>query len=55
VKSGYAEVNGIKLYHEIYGSGELLVLVPGGLTTIGGIEGWCSRDGRLNRRWAALH
>ena len=32
--SGYAEVNGIKLYHEIYGSGEPLVLIHGGLMTI---------------------
>jgi pimeloyl-ACP methyl ester carboxylesterase len=35
VSSGYAEVNGIKLYHEIYGQGEPLVLLPGGLMTIG--------------------
>ena len=39
-KSGYAEVNGIKLYHEIYGSGEPLVLIHGGLTTIGEMQGW---------------
>lgn len=35
VSSGYAEVNGIKLYHEVYGEGEPLVLLPGGLMTIG--------------------
>src|SRR5437588_3567294 len=35
VSSGYADVNGIKLYHEIYGQGEPLVLVHGGLMTIG--------------------
>jgi pimeloyl-ACP methyl ester carboxylesterase len=35
VSSGYADVNGIKLYHEIYGQGEPLVLLPGGLMTIG--------------------
>ncbi len=34
VASGYAEVNGIGLYHEIYGAGEPLVLLPGGLMTI---------------------
>jgi pimeloyl-ACP methyl ester carboxylesterase len=33
--SGYADVNGIQLYHEIYGQGEPLVLLPGGLMTIG--------------------
>jgi pimeloyl-ACP methyl ester carboxylesterase len=40
VSSGYADVNGIKLYHEIYGEGEPLVLIPGGLTTIGEMQGW---------------
>ena len=39
-KSGYADVNGIKLYHEIYGEGEPLVLIHGGLTTIGEMQGW---------------
>src|SRR5262245_58860500 len=38
-RTGYAEVNGIKLYHEIYGSGEPLVLIHGGLTTIGEMQG----------------
>jgi pimeloyl-ACP methyl ester carboxylesterase len=38
--SGYADVNGIKLYHEIYGEGDPLVLIHGGLTTIGQIQGW---------------
>jgi pimeloyl-ACP methyl ester carboxylesterase len=38
---GYASVNGIKLYHEIYGQGgEPLVLIHGGLTTIGELQGW---------------
>ena len=40
VSSGYADVNGIKLYHEIYGDGEPLVLIHGGLTTIGEMQGW---------------
>ena len=40
VSSGYADVNGIKLYHEIYGQGEPLVLIQGGLTTIGEMQGW---------------
>jgi pimeloyl-ACP methyl ester carboxylesterase len=40
VSSGYADVNGIKLYYEIYGQGEPLVLIHGGLTTIGEMQGW---------------
>jgi pimeloyl-ACP methyl ester carboxylesterase len=40
VSSGYAAVNGIKMYHEIYGEGEPLVLIHGGLTTIGEMQGW---------------
>jgi pimeloyl-ACP methyl ester carboxylesterase len=35
VSSGYADVNGIRLYHEVYGQGEPLVLLHGGLMTIG--------------------
>ena len=38
--SGYADVNGIKLYYEIYGQGEPLVLIHGGLTTISEMQGW---------------
>jgi len=33
-KSGHADVNGVRLYHEVYGAGEPLVLLHGGLTTI---------------------
>lgn len=33
VSSGYVEVNGIKLYREIYGVGEPVVLLHGGLMT----------------------
>jgi pimeloyl-ACP methyl ester carboxylesterase len=40
MNSGYAEVNGIKMYHEIYGQGEPLVLIHGGLTTISEMQGW---------------
>ena len=38
--SGYADVNGINLYHEIYGQGDPLVLIHGGLTTIGEMQPW---------------
>jgi pimeloyl-ACP methyl ester carboxylesterase len=38
--SGYADVNGIELYHEVYGAGEPLVLIHGGLTTIGEMPVW---------------
>jgi pimeloyl-ACP methyl ester carboxylesterase len=37
---GYADLNGIRLYHEIYGQGEPLVLIHGGLTTIEEMQGW---------------
>jgi pimeloyl-ACP methyl ester carboxylesterase len=40
VSSGYADVNGIRLYHEIYGQGEPLVLIHGGLTTISEMQEW---------------
>ena len=39
-KTGYANVNGIQLYYEIYGQGEPLVLIHGGLTTIGEMQPW---------------
>ena len=35
VSSGFADVNGIRLYHEVYGQGEPLVVLHGGLMTIG--------------------
>jgi hypothetical protein len=35
VSFGYADVNGIELYHEIHGEGKPLVLLHGGLMTIG--------------------
>ena len=34
-KTGYASVNGLELYYEIYGSGHPVVLLHGGLGTIG--------------------
>jgi pimeloyl-ACP methyl ester carboxylesterase len=33
-KSGYSDVNGIKMYYEIRGTGEPLVLIHGGVSTI---------------------
>jgi pimeloyl-ACP methyl ester carboxylesterase len=33
--TGYAQVNGLELYYEIHGSGEPLVMLHGGMTTIG--------------------
>src|SRR5262245_19739671 len=35
VKSGYAPVNGSKVYYEIYGEGKPLVLLHGAFMTIG--------------------
>src|SRR5205823_1769605 len=40
VHAGHADVNGIGLYHEVHGQGEPLVLIHGGLTTIGEMRGW---------------
>lgn len=34
VKSGYADVNGLKMYYKIYGNGKPLVLIHGGGSTI---------------------
>ena len=48
---GYADVNGIRLYHEIYGHGEPLVLIHGGLTTISQMQGWITP---LARRWQVI-
>lgn len=33
-KSGYSDVNGLKMYYEIYGDGKPLVLIHGGGSTI---------------------
>jgi hypothetical protein len=46
VSSGYADVNGIKLYQEIYGQGEPLALIHGGLTTISAATSAASRSTR---------
>jgi len=39
-KADYADLNGIRLYYEIHGQGEPVVLIHGGLTTIGEMETW---------------
>jgi pimeloyl-ACP methyl ester carboxylesterase len=33
-KGHYAQVNGINIYYEIHGTGEPLILLPGGFMTI---------------------
>src|SRR5262249_43941744 len=38
-KTGYAPVNGLKLYYEIYGTGEPLILLHGGLGSTGMFAG----------------
>jgi pimeloyl-ACP methyl ester carboxylesterase len=48
LKTGYSDVNGIKMYYEIYGKGEPLVLIHGGGSTIQ------STFGRIIP-WLALH
>ena len=40
VSSGYADINNIRLYREVHGQGEPLVLIHGGLMTIGEMQGW---------------
>jgi pimeloyl-ACP methyl ester carboxylesterase len=39
-RGGYADLDAIRLYHEIYGEGAPLVLIHGGLTTIEKMQGW---------------
>src|SRR4051812_6443360 len=40
VSTGSANVNGIQLHYEIYGQGAPMVLIHGGLTTIGEMQAW---------------
>jgi pimeloyl-ACP methyl ester carboxylesterase len=48
---GYADAKDIKLYHEIYGDGEPLVLIHGGLTTIDEMQGWAQP---LAKTWQVI-
>ena len=51
ISSNYSEVNGIKMYYEIYGKGKPLVLIHGGgstiQTTFGRIIPLLSKDRQL--------
>jgi pimeloyl-ACP methyl ester carboxylesterase len=49
VSSAYADINNIRLYHEIYGQGEPLVLIHGGLTTIGEMQEWVQQLAKTRR------
>jgi pimeloyl-ACP methyl ester carboxylesterase len=49
MSSGYADINSIRLYYEIYGQGEPLVLIHGGLTTIGEMQGWVQALAKTRR------
>ena len=49
MSSGYADVNGIKLYHEMYDQGDPLVLIHGGLTTIVEMQGWVQPLAKMRR------
>lgn len=37
-KTGYTHVNGLEIYHEVYGEGEPLIFLHGGVTGIAGVE-----------------
>lgn len=48
--TGYASVNGLKMYYEIHGSGEPLVLLHGGFMTItSNWEGWIGELARTRK------
>jgi hypothetical protein len=49
VSTAYADVKGIRLYHELPGQGEPLVLIHSGLTTIGEMRGWVRPPAKTRR------
>jgi len=53
-KSGYADVNGLKMYYEIHGQGKPLVLIHGGGSTIQTTFGRIIPELEKNRRIIAL-
>src|SRR5215217_3165157 len=54
VQSGYSEVNGIKMYYEIYGEGKPLVLIHGGGSTIQSNFGQIIQPLAKNRKVIAM-
>ena len=50
--TGYAPVNGLKMYYEIHGSGEPVVLLHGAFMSISG--DWNDRVGEFSREYAGL-
>jgi pimeloyl-ACP methyl ester carboxylesterase len=48
--TGYAPVNGLKMYYEIHGSGEPVVLLHGAFMSISG--DWNDRVGEFSREYA---
>ncbi|HUB05490.1 MAG TPA: alpha/beta hydrolase [Myxococcales bacterium] len=46
---GYADVNGLRLYYEVSGQGDPLVLLHGGLTTIEQMQGWAKPLAKTRR------
>src|SRR3712207_5322935 len=53
-QSGYVEANGLKMYYEIHGSGQPLVLLHGAFSAIGTSCGALTPELSKTRRGAAL-
>lgn len=53
-EAGYSDVNGLKMYYEIHGEGEPLVLIHGGGSTIGTSFGNIIPDLAINRQIIAV-